>query len=224
MSQDNVQQLPRKGFRQEKAPTKGAIQKENETLSQQLLGKVKSLEMQIQMIGNMLGQTMGSVRSLAPEVDMLTVLEASTVSYRSAQKGDLVMIDYAGVLLDDNGNPELDSDGLEKYFQGGSGLKFVVKGLGSGTLLPEFEAAIEFKNVGDEFDVDVTFPEKYPEKSIAGRKARFSIVVHRINQPLNTSSVEKKIRDNELKKAELAKKKAEAKQAEATESKEEATV
>lgn len=216
MSNDKVKELPRKGFRQERQPTKGEVQKENQTLAQQLQTKIMNVEMQMQFIGQMMGQTMGQVRQVAPEVAVLTELAASETlpAGTKASKGDLVMVDYAGVLINDDGSHQVDADGLESYFQGGSGLKFVVKGLGGGTLLPEFEDAIEGKQVGDTFETSLTFPEKYAAKELAGKKAKFTIHIHRISRLLAASPVEQTIRANEAKKAEVLKAKAAAKAAE----------
>lgn len=217
MSEENkVSNLPRKGFRQERQPTKGEVQKENTTLSQQLATKVMNVEMQLQFLGNMMGQTMGTVRQIAPEVEILTLLAASNLQPvpTPAQKGDLVMVDYAGVLVNEDGSHQKDENGMDRYFQGGSGLKFVVKGLGGGTLLPEFEAAIEGKSAGEAFDVSLKFPEKYPAKELAGKAAKFSIYIHRIYRLMEQSPVEKVIRAEEAKRAEVMKAKAEAKAAE----------
>ena len=81
------------------------------------------------------------------------------ITDRAAQSGDKVNIDYDGY-----------QDG--KRFDGGKaeGQDLV---LGSNTFIPGFEDQIVGHNVGDEFDVNVTFPKEYHEKTLAGKEAVF---------------------------------------------------
>ena len=64
-------------------------------------------------------------------------------------------------------------------FDGGKAEKFDLK-LGSGQFIPGFEDQIVGKNIGDEFDVDVTFPEEYHAKELAGKPAVFKVKLHAI--------------------------------------------
>ena len=52
--------------------------------------------------------------------------------------------------------------------------------LGSGQFIPGFEDQIIGKNIGDEFDVNVTFPEDYGAKELAGKPAVFKVKLHEI--------------------------------------------
>lgn len=52
--------------------------------------------------------------------------------------------------------------------------------LGSGQFIPGFEDQIIGKNIGDEFDVNVTFPEDYGAKELAGKAAVFKVKLHEI--------------------------------------------
>ena len=81
---------------------------------------------------------------------------------RAAQKGDVVNMDFEGFV-----------DGVA--FEGGKGEKFDLE-LGSGMFIPGFEEQLEGKNVGEECDVNVTFPEEYAE-DLAGKDAVFHVVV-----------------------------------------------
>ena len=56
-----------------------------------------------------------------------------------------------------------------------------VVGLGSHQFIPGFEDAIVGHNVGEEFDIEVTFPEDYGMESLAGKPATFKIKLHEIN-------------------------------------------
>ena len=81
------------------------------------------------------------------------------VTDRAAANGDIANIDFEGSV-----------DGVA--FEGGKGEGHDLK-LGSGSFIPGFEAQIEGKNVGEEFDVNVTFPEDYHATELAGKAAVF---------------------------------------------------
>lgn len=81
------------------------------------------------------------------------------VEDRAAKEGDIVNIDFEGFC-----------DG--KAFDGGKAEGHSLT-LGSGTFIPGFEEQIVGKNIGEEFDVNVTFPEKYQAENLAGKAAVF---------------------------------------------------
>lgn len=81
------------------------------------------------------------------------------VTDRAAKEGDTADINYEGFC-----------DGVA--FEGGKAENHKLK-LGSGTFIPGFEKQVEGKNVGEEFDVVVTFPEEYHAKELAGKEATF---------------------------------------------------
>ena len=102
------------------------------------------------------------------EVNAMAERNARMVSVedRAAKKDDTVIIDFEGFV-----------DG--KAFDGGKaeGHSLV---LGSGQFIPGFEDQIIGKNIGDEFDVNVTFPEDYGAKELAGKAAVFKVKLHEI--------------------------------------------
>lgn len=89
-----------------------------------------------------------------------------TVEDRAAQNGDDVVIDFEG--FKDN-----------VAFEGGKAEKFTLT-LGSGQFIPGFEEQIVGHNIGDEFDINVTFPEDYGAKELAGAPVVFKIKLHEI--------------------------------------------
>lgn len=89
-----------------------------------------------------------------------------SVEDRAAKKGDTVVIDFEGF-----------ADG--KAFEGGKSEGHSLE-LGSGQFIPGFEDQIIGKNIGDEFDVNVTFPEEYGAKELAGKPAVFKVKLHEI--------------------------------------------
>lgn len=90
------------------------------------------------------------------------------VTDRAAKNGDTVLIDYSGSV-----------DG--EKFDGGTAEDHRLK-LGSHTFIDNFEEQIEGHNIGDEFDVNVTFPEQYHEKSLAGKPAVFAVKLKGITE------------------------------------------
>lgn len=88
------------------------------------------------------------------------------VEDRAAQIGDTVVFDFKGFC-----------DG--EAFQGGEAANFSLE-LGSGRFIPGFEDQICGKNIGEDFDVNVTFPEDYQAKELAGKEAVFKCKVNGI--------------------------------------------
>lgn len=82
-----------------------------------------------------------------------------SVEDRPAQIGDEVIIDFEGFFGD-------------TAFEGGKGEDHPLK-LGSGQFIPGFEDQIVGKNIDDEFDINVTFPENYQMEDYAGKDAVF---------------------------------------------------
>ena len=81
-----------------------------------------------------------------------------------AVKGNVVHMDFEGLL-----------DGVA--FQGGTAQNQSVQ-LGSGRMIPGFEDGILGHKAGDEFDIHVTFPERYHAKDLAGKAVVFKIKLH----------------------------------------------
>ena len=90
------------------------------------------------------------------------------VTDRAAKNGDIVLIDYSGSV-----------DG--EKFDGGTAEDHRLE-LGSHSFIDTFEDQIEGHNIGDEFDVNVTFPEDYHEKSLEGKQAVFAVKLKGITE------------------------------------------
>jgi trigger factor len=89
---------------------------------------------------------------------------------RAAQNDDKVVIDFTGTLA-----------GV--VFEGGEARDYPVT-LGSGRMLPEFEAAIVGMKVGETKSFDMTFPENYHGKDVAGKQVTFSITLNTVEGPV----------------------------------------
>ncbi len=115
---------------------------------------------------------------LAPVTDEEIDREVNTVRERNAREievtdrpaelGDTAVIDYEGFV-----------DGVA--FEGGKDSGHHLK-LGSGQFIPGFEDGIVGKNVGEEFDVNVTFPEEYGAKELAGKAAVFKVKLNALEK------------------------------------------
>lgn len=89
-----------------------------------------------------------------------------TVTDRAAADGDTAVIDFDGSV-----------DGV--HFDGGKAEDYSLK-LGSHSFIEGFEEQVIGHNTGDEFDINVTFPENYGSKELAGKAAVFAIKVKEI--------------------------------------------
>lgn len=90
------------------------------------------------------------------------------VEDRTAQMDDEVTIDFEGFI-----------DG--EAFEGGKGENYQLT-LGSHSFIDTFEDQIVGKNIGDEFDVNVTFPENYQAEDLAGKPAVFKCKLNGIKE------------------------------------------
>jgi len=89
---------------------------------------------------------------------------------RAGQEGDQLTIDFVGTL-----------DGEE--FQGGSA-KQVPLELGSKRMIPGFEEQLAGAKAGQELTLDVTFPEDYHAKDLAGKAVKFATTVLKVEEPV----------------------------------------
>lgn len=90
-----------------------------------------------------------------------------TVEDRAVENGDTANIDFEGFV-----------DGVA--FDGGKGEGYDLV-IGSGTFIPGFEEQIIAHSTGDEFDVNVTFPEEYAEE-LKGKAAVFKVKLNKIEK------------------------------------------
>lgn len=88
------------------------------------------------------------------------------VEDRAAADGDTAVIDFEGFV-----------DGVA--FEGGKGENYSLR-LGSGSFIPGFEDQVIGHKTGEEFDINVTFPEEYGAENLAGKAAVFKIKLHEI--------------------------------------------
>lgn len=100
--------------------------------------------------------------------NILNAYAEKKVTKRAAALGDEVIIDFVGK-----------KDG--EAFAGGTAKDYHLI-LGSGQFIPGFEDGIVGHSAGDKFDLELTFPKEYPEKSLAGEKTVFEVLLKQVNE------------------------------------------
>lgn len=105
-------------------------------------------------------------------VDVLRKQQATWAeSAETAKADDRVTIDFVGSV-----------DGEE--FEGGKASDFVLA-MGQGRMIPGFEDGIMGKKAGEQFDINVKFPEEYHAENLKGKDAKFAITLKKVeNQVL----------------------------------------
>lgn len=105
-------------------------------------------------------------------VDVLRKQQATWAeSAEAAKADDRVTIDFVGSV-----------DGEE--FEGGKASDFVLA-MGQGRMIPGFEDGIVGKKAGEQFDINVKFPEEYHAENLKGKDAKFAITLKKVeNQVL----------------------------------------
>ena len=90
------------------------------------------------------------------------------VDDRAVQADDIVKIDFEGFIDD-------------KPFEGGKGEDYDLT-IGSHSFIDDFEDQLIGKNIGDDVDVNVTFPDSYHQASLAGKPALFKVKIKGIKE------------------------------------------
>ena len=112
-----------------------------------------------------------------PDSEIQTALEKIAENHESSEKidraaalGDVVLIDFVGK-----------RDGVA--FPGGTGTAYKLK-LGSQSFIPGFEDQLVGANAGEVRVLDLTFPENYGSKELAGVAVTFDVTVQEVHQPV----------------------------------------
>lgn len=125
-------------------------------------------------LGKYLGVQVTKVDTSVSDEEVAEALEkernnnARTVSVtdRAVENGDTAVIDFEGFV-----------DGVA--FEGGKGENHPLE-IGSHSFIDTFEDQLVGKNVGDEVEVNVTFPEQYQAAELAGKPAMFKVKINEI--------------------------------------------
>ncbi len=125
------------------------------------LGEYKGIEVEK-------ADTLVSDNDVDTELERVRMQNRRTVEVtdRASEMGDTVVIDFEGSV-----------DGVP--FEGGKGENHPLE-LGSHTFIEGFEDQLVGKNIGDDVDVNVTFPEDYQAEDLAGKPALFKVKINAI--------------------------------------------
>jgi len=130
--------------------------------------------------------TLGEYKGVTVEVSPVSVTDEDVETYiksiiesnpakieitdRPIQKGDVANIDYEGKFADTG-----------VAFEGGTAKEFDLD-IGSGMFIPGFEDGLVGVNVGETVDIDLSFPDDYGSKDLAGKKVVFTVKVNKISE------------------------------------------
>ena len=125
-------------------------------------------------LGTYKGIKVEKIENTVEDKDVLAELEAVrarnarviSIDDRAVMDKDIAVIDFEGFC-----------DGVA--FDGGKGENYELE-IGSNTFIPGFEEQVIGAKIGEEIDVNVTFPEEYHAKDLAGKPAVFKVTVHEI--------------------------------------------
>ena len=138
---------------------KGAISNDNLTIKQ-----YKGLEVEkVEEIAVTDEDVEMSIQS-----DLETLATKTDVTDRAAQLGDIAIIDFEGK-----------KDGVA--FEGGAGTDYELE-LGSGQFIDGFEDGVVGHNIGETFDLDLTFPKDYQSEDLAGQAVVFTVTLKGLQQ------------------------------------------
>ena len=126
------------------------------------LGQYKGLEVEKADATVAQSEVDAEIDRMAQNVARITTVE------RPAQEGDTAVIDFEGF-----------KDGVA--FDGGKGESYELK-LGSHSFIPGFEEQVVGMTAGEEKDINVTFPEDYHAKELAGAPVVFKVKVHEVKE------------------------------------------
>ena len=128
------------------------------------------------VIGDLSGETLDRLVCELTQADVdntIMTLRKQRATFelvdRAAQAEDQVRVDFTGKL---NG----------EIFQGGEAKDYPFV-LGVGRMLPEFEAAVTGMKAGETKSFDMTFPDDYHGKDVAGKQVTFTITLHKVEAP-----------------------------------------
>ena len=126
--------------------------------------------------------TLGKYKGVEVKKQDVTVTEEDIdADIRREQEKNAVKNEITDRPVQDGDDIELDFEGFKDgvAFEGGKGINYPLK-VGSGSFIPGFEEQLVGANVGEELEVNVTFPESYQSEELAGQPAVFKCTVKRI--------------------------------------------
>jgi trigger factor len=117
-------------------------------------------------------QAIQNVRQLSHTIQGIANTLRSSETSEAAVKGDTVLVDYLGQLLNDDGT-------LGQAFKGGTDFGAAVE-IGSNGFVPGFEEQLVGLKAGETSNLKITFPENYNEATLAGKSVNFFVQVIKV--------------------------------------------
>lgn len=186
-----------KGFRQKKQPTKGDLAKANDNMQNQIQQQQQVFQMMIQQIFKLSQELQHQSR----ELEALANLVGTQSVYDEAQEGDVIVVNYMGLMKD-----------TMLPFEGGTASRTAVR-IGSNSLIAGFEAGLKGLKSGARTVLELTFPEDYHAKDLAGKEVIFEVLVldvlREIVDPTDFNQLVKETHEKAMAQSEAAKSAAE---------------
>ncbi len=123
--------------------------------------------------------TLGEYKNLKIEVESAEVTDEdvdTAIEQEAAKNAREVKVEGRGVQPQDKVTIDFEGFVGDEAFEGGKGEDYPLV-IGSGSFIPGFEEQLIGKNIGDDVDVNVSFPEEYHAPDLAGKPALFKVKV-----------------------------------------------
>lgn len=150
-----------KGFRQQKTPSKADIAKAASNANDRVAAQEQVFKMMLQQFLKLSQE----VQHQSRELEALANLVATGSISDKAKEGDVVIVNYMGLMKD-----------TMLPFEGGTANRTAVR-LGSKSLIAGFEEALIGAEIAQELDIPLTFPQEYHAKDLAGKEVIFKVIV-----------------------------------------------
>ena len=128
--------------------------------------------------------TLGEYKGLeVPKADLEVTEDEIAGELRKEQEENSRVLDVDDRAVADGDKVTLDFEGFVdgEAFEGGKGTDYPLT-IGSGSFIPGFEEQLVGANIGEEKEVNVTFPEEYHSKDLAGKAAMFKCTIKSIKR------------------------------------------
>jgi trigger factor len=128
--------------------------------------------------------TLGDYKGIETEKKEAVVTDADVdaeIERVRDQNSRMITVDDRGIEQDDTAVIDFEGFVDGEAFDGGKGEDYPLV-IGSHSFIDNFEEQLIGKNIGDELDVNVTFPEEYHEPSLKGKPALFKVAIKEIRR------------------------------------------
>jgi trigger factor len=141
-------------------------------------------------------QAIQNVRQLSHTIQGIANTLRSSETAEAAVKGDTVLVDYLGQLVNEDGT-------LGQAFKGGTDFGAAVE-IGSNGFVPGFEEQLIGLKAGETSNLKITFPENYGSAELAGKSVSFFVQVIKVYREKESAveALQKKLASEAVAKTE----------------------